>query len=212
MRHGVTSALLFAALVWFGPGPAAAAEMTPDERVLTDNKVATDGPGRLTFVRGLVLDEKSEGRLKALVKQHGDDDFDKREGGTRLLAAVGAPARPFLQEGLKESDPELVGRARKCLQQIDQGLPGLVTSAAVRVLALRKPDGAVEALLNYLPAAEEESVAEEARLALAALALRDGKPDPVLVAALADKAPAKPAAAGAALGRAKPAEQRDDVT
>jgi hypothetical protein len=211
MRHCLATFVFLGAFLGLGPRPTVAAEMTPDERILTDNNVPTDGPGLLAFVRGLVLDEKSEARLKALVKQLGDDDFDKREEATRLLVAAGAPARPFLQEGLKESDPELVGRARKCLQQIDRGLPALVTSAAVRVLALRKPDGAAEALLNYLPVAEEESVAEEVRLALAALALHDGKPDPVLVAALADKLPAKRAAAGAALGRANAADQRDAV-
>ena len=209
MRHGVALALLFAALL--GSGPAPAAEPTPDERILIDNKVPTDGPGLLTFVRRLVSDQKSDAKLKKLVQQLGDDEFDTREEATRLLAAAGPPARPFLQEALKGTDPEVVGRARKCLQQIDDGLPTLVTAAAVRVLALRKPDGAAEALLNYLPVAEEESVAEEVRVALAALALRDGKPDPVLVAALADKVPSRRAAAGAALGRADAAGQRAAV-
>src|SRR5439155_1925022 len=114
----------------------------------------TDGPGLLRFVRGLVVDEKSEARLKKLVKQLGDDDFDMREEATRQLVAAGAPARPFLQEALKDGDQEVVGRARKCLQQIDQGLTAVVTSSAVRVLALRKPEGAAEVLLNYLAAAD----------------------------------------------------------
>ena len=209
MRHHLILALVFTALV--GAGSVRAADPTPDERILSENMIPTDGPGLLNFVRRLVLDDKSETRLKKLVRQLGDDDFDKREEASRLLVTAGAPARSLLQQALKETDAEISGRARKCLQQIDQGLTSVVTSAAIRVLALRKPEGAAEALLNYLPAAEDETVAEEVRLALAALALRDGKPDPVLVAALADKTSVKRAAAGAALGRANVAEQRDAV-
>ena len=208
MRRLMAPALLFAALVGAGP---ASAEKTPDELILTENMIPTDGPGLLAFVRKLVLDEKSETRLKQLVKQLGDDDFEKREEASRLIVAAGAPARPFLEEALKGTDAEVLGRARKCLQQIDQGLTSVVTSAAVRMLAKRKPDGAAQALIDYVAVAEDETVAEEVRHALAALALRDGKPEPVLVAALADKSPAKRAAAGAALGRANAADQRDAV-
>ncbi len=205
----IAPALLIAALV--GAGPASAAETTPDENTLAQNMVPTDGPGLLAFVRRLVPDEKSETRLKKLVKQLGDDDFDAREEASRLLVAAGAPARPFLQEALKETDAEVLGRARKCLQQIDQGLTSVVTSAAVRVLAKRKPDGAAQALIEYVAVAEDENVAEEVRHALATLALRDGKPEPAVVTALADKSPAKRAAAGAALGRANTADTRDAV-
>jgi len=209
MRRCLAPALLIAALL--GTGRAPADEPTPDERILTENKVPTDGPGLLAFVRHLVLDDKAEARLKKLVKQLGDDDFDVREEASRLLVAAGAPARPFLIPASKDSDPEVSGRATKCLQQIELGLTSVVTSAAVRVLALRKPDGAAEALLDYLPAAEDDTVAEEVRGALAALALRDGKPVPALVAALSDKSPVKRAAAGAALARADAADQRDAV-
>src|SRR5262249_30457291 len=148
----------------------------------------TDGPGLLAFVRQLVVDDKLETRLKKLVKQLGDDDFDAREEASRLLSASGAPARPFLREALNATDAEVVGRAKKCLQEIDSGSTSIVTSTAVRVLALRNPAGAAEALLAFLPFAEDETVAEETRLALASLAVHDGKPDPAIVAALTDKA------------------------
>jgi hypothetical protein len=72
-------------------------------------------------------------------------------------------------------------------------------SAAIRLLGLRKPEGAAEVLLNYLPSADAE-VAREARAALFAMAMRHGKPDPVLVRALEDK-DARRREAAAALGK-----------
>ena len=52
--------------------------------------------------------------------------------------------------------------------------------AAARLLATRKEDGITDALLNYLPLADDESVGDEIRNTLAALAVRDGKPDAAL--------------------------------
>src|SRR5262249_54039341 len=73
---------------------------------------------------------------------------------------------------------------------------------AARLLALRKPDGASKALLDYIPFAEQEYLAAEIRTALAALAVRDGKPDPVVVEALADRQAARRAPAGRGVTRA----------
>ncbi len=108
----------------------------------------------------------------------------------------------MLQSAAKDDDPEIARRARECLQQIGEGATSSVVSAAVRVLAQRKPPDAASVLLAYLPAAEEESVAETLREALTVLAVRDGKPEPALLAALTDKTPVKRAAAAVALSRA----------
>ncbi len=54
------------------------------------------------------------------------------------------------------------------------------------MLAVRKPAGVVEALLAYVPYAEDETRSDEVRKALTALALREGKLDPLLVRALSD--------------------------
>jgi hypothetical protein len=77
-----------------------------------------------------------------------------------------------------------------------------VSAAAVRVLKRLRPAEAVGVLLAYLPSAEDETVAEEVRLALADLAVRDGKPGPVLVKALKDKVALRRAASAVALCRA----------
>jgi len=66
-------------------------------------------------------------------------------------------------------------------------------------------------LLAYLPVVEDDVVGEAVRQTLTAIAIRDGKADPVLVAALADKTPVRRAAAGAALCRARADDQKPAI-
>src|SRR5439155_15682197 len=147
-------------------------------------------------------------KVRTLVRQLGDDSFEVREQASAELAAIGALARPLLEQALRDPDPEVVYRARDCLQRIkgEKGSNAPLLAAAARLLAARRPAGAAEVLLSYFPSADE-SVAEEIRTTLTALAVRDGKPEPVLVEALADKEPLKRAAAGEAFCRANVPEQ-----
>jgi hypothetical protein len=87
------------------------------------------------------------------------------------------------------------------LQLIDKGPRAAVAESVLWLVAVRKPAGAAEVLLAYLPFAPTERLADEATAALAAVAVRDGKPDKVVVEALEDKDPIRRAAAAAALGR-----------
>src|SRR5262249_29823188 len=85
-----------------------------------------------------------------------------------------------------------------------------VTRAAARLLAARRPAGAAEALLGYLPFAEEDA-AGDIEAALAAVGVPDGRPDPALLRALGDPSPARRAAAAEILcrhGRAAAAARR----
>src|SRR5262249_24936971 len=75
-------------------------------------------------------------------------------------------------------------------------------AAALRLVAWRKPAGAVEVLLNYLPFADTEAQAGEVKRVLAALAWSAGQPDAVLVGALNDPRAPRRAAAVEALCRA----------
>jgi hypothetical protein len=80
-------------------------------------------------------------------------------------------------------------------------------AAAARLLAVRKPAGAAGVLLDFLPFAADDSAADEICQALPAVALRDGTPEPAVLAALKDKLPLKRAAAGAALIQAGAAKE-----
>ena len=83
--------------------------------------------------------------------------------------------------------------------------------AAVRAVAALKPDGAADALLEYLPYAEDDKVEQEVETALAAVALKDGKPVSAVVRALTDPTPVRRAAAAVALVRVGGDDQKAAV-
>ena len=68
-------------------------------------------------------------------------------------------------------------------------------------MALRQPPATAEVLLAYVPFADDHTVIDEVGKALAAVAFRDGKPEPALLEALDDPVPLRRALAGAALCR-----------
>ncbi len=187
--------------------PAVGAFDVSDEDLLKGDNAPTDGPGLLKLFRRHAVQAGDDVRIKKLVRQLGDDDFGRREDASLQLTGLGLRARPFLQNALFSPDVEIAHRARECLKQIDESSSAAVMAAAVRVLAKLRPEGATTALLDYLPSAGDESLAEGVRLALCGLAVRDGKADAVLVGALTDRSAEKRGAAAYALGRAAVAEQ-----
>jgi HEAT repeat protein len=204
-----------AALVLLAILPAArAAEPDPllaqDEKLLRDGHVSPEGPALLTFFRERTLTEAQKAKLADLVKKLGDDDFEVREKASADLVKAGRLAVPLLKPAARDRDAEVARRAADCLRAIESGGELALAAAAARVLAHRKPDGAVEVLLAYLPGAPDEDVEEAVVVALAIVGLRDGKADPALVAALKDKEASRRAAAASIVGRAG-AEQRKAV-
>jgi hypothetical protein len=173
-----------------------------EERALKAAKVATDPAGLLEFLRSQVRKDADVEKVRALVKRLGDDSFDEREKATKELIALGSPALPELRRAAKDGDAEVAMRARRCLDKIAEvhGPEGLLVSA-LRLVALRRPAGAAEVLLALAPSLTDEADVRELHGALAAVALRDGKPDRAVEKALDDKDPARRAAAAAALGK-----------
>jgi HEAT repeat protein len=194
-----------------GPGPLA-----EDEQALRAAGVGADGPALLAFFKRQALSDADRARLPRLIEQLGDDEFDVRERASAGLLAVGPRAVPLLRQAARGPDREVSRRAEECLRKLEAdgqtGGPAVpVLSAAARLLAARKPDGAAAVLLDYLPFAEDETVVAEVETALAAVALREGKAEPALVRSLTDAAPLRRGVAGAALARAGVAEHRDAV-
>lgn len=195
-------------------GTTFAAEADPvarDEQTLREARLSTDGPALLEFFRKRTARDVDLTKLRTLVRQLGDDSFEMREKASAQLVTLGITAAPYLKEVLKDPDIEIVRRAEECLRRIGEGSSGALVDAAARLLAARKPDGAAEALLGYLPFAEDEVSAEEIRDALTSLASRNGKPEPALVAALTDKVPGRRAAAAVALVKTGLVEPRPAV-
>ncbi len=89
------------------------------------------------------------------------------------------------------------------VQSIEKNPSAPIPNAAARLLALRRPPGAAEALLAYLPFAEDDLEVDEIQNTLTTLALQVGEADAALVRALDDKIGLRRAAAGVALCRAR---------
>jgi HEAT repeat protein len=191
----LAAALLAAA----GPGRAAEGDALADELLLKGAGLPTDGPGLLAFFRQRSRGEADANRLAALVAHLGSDKPAERQKACAELVAVGPAAIPLLRQAANDPDsPAPAALARRCLRALEVNSASL-TGAAVRLLARRRPAGAAEALLEFLPNAEDDTVLDEARAALAAVSYRDGKPEPALLRALEDKLSLRRAAAVAAL-------------
>jgi hypothetical protein len=179
-----------------------------DERILRTAKLDADGPALLQIFRQQTLSAADQKRMTQLVRQLGDKSFRTREKAVDALVAQGAAAVPLLRKAAADADAEVARRARDCLERIDASTSTRVVTSAARLVALRRPRGAAEVLLAYLPGAADEAVAGEVRAALAAIAIVDGKPNPALVEALTDRDPVRRAAAAAALGKDGGAAER----
>jgi hypothetical protein len=163
--------------------------------------MATDGPGLLAYLRSQTLSDADQKRLTAAVRRLGDDSFEVREAASQELIARGRVARPFLKLALDDRDLEVVHRARNCLAAIQEGEGVAKLAAVVRLVVRRQPAGAAATLLAYLPWADNDLLEEAVFAALVEVGLRDGKPDPAVTAALADKIAVRRAAAAHVLGR-----------
>jgi hypothetical protein len=172
----------------------------PDEQALKAAKVATDSKGLVEFLRRQTPDAAEQGRLKDLIVQLGHKSFAVRQKATAALKEAGIKAAPLLRAATRDPDQEVSRRAQQCLEHVTQTHPAL-SAAAVRLLALRRPAGAAEALLDYYAWAPDEAVQREVQAALAALATAKGKPRAALEQALKDRNPQRRAAALAALGQ-----------
>lgn len=186
-----------------GGDKSAAAAASPDEEILKKAGVPSDGAALVAFFRHRSLPESEQPAMAKLVRQLGADIYQDREAASAALILRGPAVRTLLRAALTDHDLEIARRAERCLAQIrDNDVASAVPAAALRVVAQRKPVGAVEAVLAFLPFADNESTADEARNALAQLAATGGKADPIFLAALTDRAAIRRAAAGEALARA----------
>src|SRR5947209_4361315 len=156
--------LLSLALAASPPAHAADAA-SADEKLLSEHKPPTDGPGLLNYFKKRGSEDLSDAKLKQLVEQLGADDFFEREQASKALLLAGPRASAALTAALKHSDLEVRHRAGRCLEGITKSASASseVVRAAVRVLALRQPDGAVAALLGHLDRSENAAVTEDVK-------------------------------------------------
>ncbi len=197
--------ILVLAAGWVGTSTVTAAgnkaNTAADEQTLKTYGIDTTDQALLEFFRKRTLDQ-DRAKVHDYIRDLGDDAYETRERASAKLVALGSAAEPYLRKALASDDIEVVRRAEECLRLIRQGVGASLPAAAARLLARRQVAGAVPVLLAYLPFAPNTLAAEEVRKALTALAVRDGKAEPALVAALADPVAGRRAAAAEALCRA----------
>lgn len=189
-------------------------QLEKDLATLKAASLDTDTKALVSTVKKRTVSEETRGKVAALIKLLGAEEFDDREKAYEDLIEMGAAARPQLTAALKNPDLETRKRARKALDKIGSvATDADLLPALARVLVSRKPDGVAELLLNFLPSIEEAKTAEDVAVVLAQVAKdKNGKVDPALLAALEDKKyPIKRWAAGSALARGALKEQRDAV-
>ncbi|HWG41677.1 MAG TPA: HEAT repeat domain-containing protein [Gemmataceae bacterium] len=171
----------------------------------------TDGAALLAIVRKHTLTPEGRAKVLRLIAQLGDERFASRENAMRDLFALGRIALPQLRETSQNKDREIARRGKLLIERIEGEPAYHLPVAALRLLAVRKPAGAVEALLAYLPHAEDEIASAEVEKSLATLALPDGKPATALLDALANPRTQLRAAAAEALAKGGGPEGRSAV-
>lgn len=188
---------------------SAQVDATADEAQLRQAGVGNDGPGLLAFFAKRSLDEKAQVHLKQLIGQLGARAWSARQKASKLLVEQGPAAVPFLKAAAETEVPEVATRAADCIRKIKQGPGPALSIAAVRTLTRAAGSGkaapvarAVEALLTYVPFADDEAVEEEVVNALCALSVRQPQVEPLFLSALHDPLPPRRAAAAYVLGRA----------
>jgi HEAT repeat protein len=182
-----------------------------DEKLLKQIGVEPDGPGLLEFFRKRTPTDEDRQKYDVWVRQLGSRSYKERQKAMRDLLSVGRPVVQLLRAALKDEDIEIARRADLCLNSIEKGPGPELPAAAARLLAVKQPKGATLALLKYLPYADDEWLEDEVFTCLGQVALRDGKVDPAITAALKDKLPARRGAAAYLLGRMGDVSQREAV-
>lgn len=171
-----------------------------DEQALGKAKLdPNDGRQLLDYLRQRTLTDADQARIASVIARFAADDFDEREKATGEVVAFGTAAIGPLKKAERDPDPEVAYRARLALRQLETVPHSQVAAAVVRAIARLKPEGAAAVLIGFLPVAESEPLADTVREALIGLAVRDGKAEPALVAALSDASPLRRAAAYVAL-------------
>src|SRR5262245_9880829 len=181
-------------------------ELAQDEATLKSAGFASTGPDLVRFFRARTLSDADLDRLRTCVKQLGDKSYQVRQKAQKDLITAGPLVTPLLKEALGDADLEVASRVKRCLERLSLQNDTPLALAALRLIAARKPDGAMHALLAHAPFVADIEVEDTLVTTLAAISLRGTKNDrtaaDIIVQALTEKAPASRAAATAVVARA----------
>ncbi|QEL19681.1 NHL repeat-containing protein [Limnoglobus roseus] len=175
---------------------------TPDDKKSLDSMSlkADDTAGLVKYFKQRTLSDTELAKLQAVIDRLGDENFEKRVVASGELEKFGPGAIGILRTASQVNpDPEIAYRAGETLKRIEKIPHAVVASAAARALANAKAPDAAAALIGFLPMSDTKVVEHDIRLALEHLVVRDGKIEPVILSALADKTALRRSAAVSAL-------------
>src|SRR5262249_31334037 len=133
----------------------------------------TEGPALIGVLRKHTLTPEETEKVKDAIRRLGDKSYAVREKATVELVSRGRRILPMLREVMRDGELEVVNRPQRCIQRIEEEPANRLPSAALRLLALRRPAEGAQALLDYIPFAEQDYM-DEVRAALPRFAMRDG--------------------------------------
>ncbi len=157
----------------------------------------------LNFFRKRAQPPPARAVIEQLARSLGSANAAEADAAQSELLSIGAPVVAVLREVANRVDAARASRrARQILHWIEGPQADRLPVEAARVLAARKTPGTAEALLAYVPFADNDTVVEEIVAALTAVAFRDGKADSALLEALKGRTAFARAAAARALCKA----------
>jgi HEAT repeat protein len=171
----------------------------------------TEGDLTLAEFKKRTLKDTDREKVLATIQLLGHDDFNQRERAQEELQKLGSAVAPLLRQAMAGNDEEIRKRSQKALEAIEKAKSSSVLPIQARLAAYRKPPTTAEVMLAFLPFADEDQVFDEVRGALAAVAVRDGKTEPLLVQALDDKLATRRGVAAEALALGGALDQRAAV-
>jgi hypothetical protein len=198
-RSAITLFVIYATFA--GPLRAEDEERIRDEQTLREAHLTWDGPALVGYFRQRTPTEIQRQSIQNLIRQLDDRSFRVRENATKELTGFGLTAIGLLKQGKASADPEIASRCAKCLAQVEAVPSGLLTASVARMVGRVKPAGGLDAILAYLPMADDDAASEGLRWALARLAVRDGRVEPALLNALSNPVAVRRGAAAEAIVR-----------
>jgi hypothetical protein len=158
-----------------------------DEAMLTKLGHKVDAVSLLGYFKQRTFADPDPKELERLVEQLGHDDFAVREKAHAKLLTMGTMALSGIKQGETNPDQEVRLRTADLRAKIESTNDPRTQSAMIRLIAFKKPAGAAETLLNFLPFTADASVLEEISRSLSVLAIEKNKASVLLLDCLGDK-------------------------
>src|SRR5262249_17458402 len=174
-------------------------ERVRDEQTLRQANLAWAGASLLDYFRRRTPTASQRLNIDSLIEQLGHPSFRIREMAAKKLLGYGFAAVAQLKQGRRSDNPEIASRCTKYLDAIEIVPSGVLTAAVARMTGRIKPDGGLEAILSFLPLADDDTASDGLRWALARLAVRGRKVEPALLKGLSDPVALRRGAAAEAI-------------